>query len=46
MLYHTNFSIQAISEQLGFSCYQHFSTFFKKQTGISPAQYCRKSTGT
>ena len=42
MLYHTNLSIQIISERLGFPCYEHFSAFFKKQTGISPAQYRKR----
>lgn len=45
MLYHTGLSIQAVSERLGFTCQHHFSAFFKKQTGISPAQYRDKISG-
>ena len=36
-------SLQAIADTLGFSTYSHFSSFFKKCTGISPLKYRQTS---
>ncbi len=35
----TDRPLQAVSEALGFSDYAHFSVFFKKSVGLSPARY-------
>lgn len=35
----TDRPLQAVSEALGFSDYAHFSAFFKKNVGLSPARY-------
>lgn len=42
----SNISLQKISDTLGFSTYSHFSSFFKKCTGISPLQYRQNSNVT
>lgn len=39
LLSDTDLSIQAISEQLGFTTKNYFFTFFKKHTNITPTQY-------
>jgi len=44
MLCHTDMSIQQISEALKFESSAYFSTFFKKETGVSPLLY-RKEMG-
>ena len=35
--------INAVSEECGFSSCYHFSRFFKKQTGVTPAEYSTKN---
>lgn len=39
MLRQTSLSVQEISERLGFVDYHHFSGFFKKNCGVSPARF-------
>ncbi len=39
MLLDTNLSIQEIADRLGFEDYHHFSTFFKKECGLSPSRF-------
>ena len=38
----TTLSIQEIADQLGFANQSHFGTFFKRQTGSSPAAFRKK----
>ncbi|MBR5542508.1 MAG: PocR ligand-binding domain-containing protein [Oscillospiraceae bacterium] len=39
LLTEENFSVEEISERLGFSTQQYFSKLFKKAKGVSPAQF-------
>ena len=39
LLLNTNLSISAISSQIGFNSTTHFSSYFKKETGLSPFKY-------
>lgn len=43
MLLYTTLSIQEISDRLGFSDYHHFSISFKKDFGVSPTQFRRRT---
>lgn len=43
LLEHTDLSIAAVGTAVGFSNALYFSSFFKKQSGISPSQYRKKS---
>lgn len=45
MLSKTEFSIESIAERLHFSSRNHFSVFFKKETGQSPAQFQKSFKG-
>jgi len=42
LLAHTDFSIGIIAEKLGFEETTHFSKFFKRETGSTPAQFRRQ----
>ena len=42
-LIYYNDSIEEISENLNFSTREHFSYFFKKETGITPLSYRKKN---
>jgi len=44
LLQHTNIQIQEIAVQVGYEDVQSFSRFFKKQEGISPTKYRKKSS--
>lgn len=44
MLSRTTLPVSAISTQLGFLDPHHFSSFFKKQYGLSPASYRKLHT--
>jgi AraC family transcriptional regulator of arabinose operon len=44
MLSRTTLPVSAISTQLGFLDPHHFSSFFKKQCGLSPASYRKLHT--
>ncbi|MBQ2503823.1 MAG: AraC family transcriptional regulator, partial [Lachnospiraceae bacterium] len=35
----TSFSVQQISDRLGFQNQSHFGTFFKRQTGLNPSSF-------
>ena len=39
LIAHTNYSLLFIANELGFSSYSYFTTFFKNATGISPSEY-------
>lgn len=39
LLKQTSLSVQEISDRLGFTDYHHFSSFFKKNCGVSPTRY-------
>lgn len=39
----TNYDLLYISNELGFSSYSYFSTFFKRSVGMSPSTYREKS---
>ena len=43
LLSQTNYDLIFISNELNFSSYSYFATFFKKQTGLSPSVYREKS---
>jgi len=42
LLVHTDFPICAIAEKLGFEEATHFSKFFKRETGCTPAEFRRR----
>ncbi|TDE14797.1 helix-turn-helix domain-containing protein [Dyadobacter psychrotolerans] len=39
MLFHTEYSLKEIGFDLGFSDASYFSRFFKRETGVTPAEY-------
>ncbi|MBE7022865.1 MAG: helix-turn-helix transcriptional regulator [Clostridia bacterium] len=39
LLLNTNLSISDIASRIGFNSHTHFSTYFKKETGLSPFEY-------
>lgn len=39
LLSSTSFSVQQISDRLGFQNQSHFGTFFKRQTGLNPSSF-------
>jgi AraC family transcriptional activator of pobA len=39
MLFHTEYSLKEIGFDLGFSDASYFSRFFKRETGLTPAEY-------
>jgi AraC family transcriptional regulator, transcriptional activator of pobA len=41
----TDTSIKELAWSLNFDDYSHFVKFFKKMSGISPAEFRRKQTG-
>ncbi len=43
MLLYTALSIQEVSEHLGFADYHHFTIFFRKECGMSPSQFRKKT---
>jgi AraC family transcriptional activator of pobA len=43
LLHYTSFSVNEIAYELGFESTSYFITFFKKQTGISPEMFRKKS---
>lgn len=46
LLLNTDMELQTICEQVGFSSYPHFSTYFKKAYGYAPAQYRKHLRGS
>ena len=42
LILNTDLELQAVSEQVGFSSYPHFSGYFKQAYGFSPAQYRKR----
>lgn len=46
LLLNTDLELQAICEQVGFSNYPHFSSYFKKAYGYAPAQYRKHLRGS
>ena len=42
LLAKTNYELIFISNEVGFSSYSYFVTFFKKRTGLSPSEYREK----
>lgn len=42
LLVHTDFPIYVIAEKLGFEEATHFSKFFKRETGFTPAEFRRR----
>jgi AraC family transcriptional activator of pobA len=42
LLLHTNWSLQNISYAIGFADHPNFTLFFKRNTGLTPADYRRK----
>lgn len=43
LLTQTNYDLLFISNEVGFSSYSYFATFFKKNVGLSPSEYREKS---
>ena len=43
LLYYTDIQIQEIAYKIGYNDIQAFSRFFKKQEGISPSKYRKKT---
>ncbi|RYF45807.1 MAG: helix-turn-helix domain-containing protein, partial [Cytophagaceae bacterium] len=39
LLFHTNNSLKEIAFELGFSDASYFNRFFKRETGMTPAEY-------
>lgn len=46
LLVHTESSISAIGEKLGFADPTHFVKFFKRETGVTPAEFRRQQFAT
>lgn len=42
LILNTGLELQAIAEQVGFGSYPHFSSYFRKKYGCSPAQYRKR----